>query len=316
MIHRALVTAVIAVFLMTAGTSLAVDRGVHDYEGQKNAPAGTKRIVFIATHGTHGGIGSHEFLAGSLYLARRINAVYPSAWAVVYTEDQWPKDLSDADGVVVMLNHGGKAAKDPLIKAACARGAGYMAVHYGVEVNKGAQGDNYLSWMGGYFETYWSVNPMWKADIDIIGTHPTANGVKPFSIVDEWYYHMRFVDGMTGVTPILSAIPPVSTVHFKDKPTDRGGNADVLKAVQNEKPQALAWAYTRKDGGRGFGFTGFHIYNNLANDSFRTTLLNGVAWISGLEVPESGVPSTTPTKDELAAYLHEAHPQAPSTQSK
>ena len=66
--------------------------------------------------------------------------------------------------------------------------------------------------MGGYFETYWSVNPMWKPDINIIGKHPTANGVKPFSVVDEWYYHMRFVDGMTGVTPILSAIAPENTV--------------------------------------------------------------------------------------------------------
>jgi hypothetical protein len=300
------------ILLALAGQSLAGEKGVYDYDGQHNAPAGTKRIVFIATHGTHGGIGNHEFLAGSLYLARRINEVYPNAWAVVYTEDKWPKDLSNADGIIVALNHGGKAAENPLVIAACERGAGYMAIHFGVEVKKGAQGENYLKWIGGYFETFWSVNPFWKPEINIIGKHPTANGVKPFSIVDEWYYHMRFVDGMTGVTPILSAIAPVNTVHYKDKASDRGGNADVLKSVENKEPQALAWAYTRPSGGRGFGFTGFHVYNNLANDSFRTTLLNGVAWISGLEVPEGGVPSTTPTKDDLAAYLHEAHPQAPA----
>ena len=67
----------------------------------------------------------------------------------------------------------------------------------------------------------------------------------------------------------------------------------------------------RKDGGRGFGFTGFHLYNNLENDSFRTTLLNGVAWISGLDIPENGVPSTTPTKEEMTSYLKEAHPITP-----
>ncbi len=184
-----------------------------------------------------------------------------------------------------------------------------MAVHFGVEVNKGPQGDNYLAWMGGYCETFWSVNPTWKPEI-MIGKHPITNGVKPFSIVDEWYYHMRFVEGMTGVTPILSAIPPLNTVHYKDKATERGGNADVLKAVEAKEPQHLAWAYTRKDGGRGFGFTGFHIYNNLANDNFRTVLLNAAAWVSGLDIPETGVPSTTPTKDELAALLHEAHPSA------
>lgn len=303
--------------LAVAAHAPAGEKDVYDYEAQRNAPKETKRIVFIATHGTHGGIGNHEFLAGSIYLARRINAVYPNAYAVVYTEDKWPKDLSNADAIIVALNHGGKAAQDPQVKAACERGAGYMAIHFGVEVNKGAQGENYLHWMGGYFETFWSVNPFWKPEIDIIGKHPTANGVKPFSIVDEWYYHMRFVDGMTGVTPILSAIAPINTVRFKDKPSDRGGNADVLKSVENKEPQALAWAYTRPSGGRGFGFTGFHVYNNLANDSFRTVLLNGVAWVSGLEIPEDGVPSTTPTKDELAAYLHEAHPQlAPAAGTK
>ena len=39
----------------------------------------------------------------------------------------------------------------------------------------------------------------------------------------------------------------------------------------------MAWAYERPDGGRGFGFTGFHKYANLENDSFRTLLLNAVA---------------------------------------
>ena len=40
------------------------------------------------------------------------------------------------------------------------RGAGFMAIHYAVEVKKGnTQGDAFLKWVGGYFETYWSVNP-------------------------------------------------------------------------------------------------------------------------------------------------------------
>ena len=50
----------------------AADKDVYDFDGQKNAPADTKRIVFIATHGTHGGIGNHEFLAGSLYLVAEV----------------------------------------------------------------------------------------------------------------------------------------------------------------------------------------------------------------------------------------------------
>ncbi len=111
---------IIAVFLLLiTGGALAAEKDIYDYAAQAAAPAGTKRIAFIATHGTHGGIGNHEFLAGSIYLARRINEVYPNAYAVVYTEDKWPKDLSNADAIIVLLNHGGKAAQNPLVKAAC-----------------------------------------------------------------------------------------------------------------------------------------------------------------------------------------------------
>jgi hypothetical protein len=53
--------------------------------------------------------------------------------------------------------------------------------------------------------------------------------------------------------------------------------------------QVVAWAYERPDGGRGFGFTGLHKHDNLGNDSFRTLLLNAVAWVSKLEVPDVAI---------------------------
>jgi len=301
----------IAALTLFAAFAVAVpahsaEKDVFDYKAQHDAPDGTKRIVFIAATGSHGARGNHEFLAGSIYFARTINADYPNAYAVVYPQNHWPTDLSKADAIIVLLNHAGQAASDPRIKAAVERGAGFMAIHYGVEVNQGEQGKNFLDWIGGYFETFWSVNPFWNANIDIIGQHPTARGVKPFKITDEWYYHMRFRDGMKGVTPILSAIPPVDTVHYNGKATDHGGNADVLAEVVAHKPQVLAWAYERPNGGRGFGFTGFHVFANLTNDNFRTTLLNGIAWVSGLEIPSDGVRSTAPTKDDLERLMDEA----------
>jgi len=160
--------------------------------------------------------------------------------------------------------------------------------------------------MGGYFETFWSVNPWWTPE-PTIGKHPTTRGVKPFQVKDEWYYHMHFREGMKGVTPILSATPPLTTVNFKDNPSERGGNGDVLKAVEAGEPQHLAWAYNRPGGGRGFGFTGFHDFYNLTNDGFRTLLLNAIAWAARLGVPPGGVPSRTPTKAELDALMVEAH---------
>ncbi len=67
----------------------------------------------------------------------------------------------------------------------------------------------------------------------------------------------------------------------------------------------MAWAYERPDGGRGFGFTGLHKHDNLANGSMRTLLLNAVAWVAKLEVPPGGVPSKTLSRDDLEGLIDE-----------
>ena len=290
--------------MITIALLLALqERDLFDYEGQK-AAKDVKKIVLIGDAGTHGAAGNHEFIGGSLILARRIHKAYPNTWAVVHSSKNWPKDLSHADAVVVGLNHGGKAAQDKQIEAAVARGAGFMAIHFGVEVNKGAQGDNYLKWMGGYFETKWSVNPWWTPKFETFPSHPITRGVKPFSCRDEWYYHMRFVPDMKGVTPILSDVPPLNTAQ--EKVSDRGGNPDVFKAVSEKQPQHVAWAYDRPDGGRGFGFTGMHAHANWGVDGFRQTLVNGLAWVTKLEIAESGVPCEPCSPEELQKVIEEA----------
>src|SRR5205085_11095478 len=218
-----LFVAVLSLGLTLLGnTATAADkekRDIFNYEAQQ-AAKNVQKIVFVADTAPHGPRGNHEFLAGAIYLARTINAEFPNAYAVVYTKDKWPKDLKHADAVIVLLNHGGSAV-NPAVKEAMARGAGFMAIHYGVEVNKGDQGKHYLKWMGGYFEPFWSVNPWWTPEFKDIPKHPTTNGVKPFAINDEWYYHMRFVDDMKGVTPILAALPPLKTISWSESPSNQ-----------------------------------------------------------------------------------------------
>jgi hypothetical protein len=324
MLRHLLSLPLLAAFLLAVGPAPSAaedkkERMIFDYEGQKVAKD-VKRIVFIADINPHGGRGNHEFLAAAIYLARTINANYPNAYATVHLvkppQVSWSKNLQNldhADAIVVLLNHGGAVlnhggdgALNPVLEKAMARGAGFMAIHYGVEVNKGKQGEAYLKWMGGYFEPFWSVNPWWTPDFKEIPTHETTRGVKPFSINDEWYYHMRFVEGDKGVTPILSAVAPVKTITDRwdgKKAGSHNGNDAVLEDVKAGKPQVMAWAYERPDKGRGFGFTGLHKHDNLANDNMRTLLLNGVAWVSKLEVPKEGIPSKTLTRDELEKLI-------------
>ena len=296
--------------LLTAGRAAAggkKERDIFDYEAQK-AATGVKKIVFVGDTRPHGDRGNHEFLAGAIYLARTINAQYPDAYAVVYTEKKWPKDLKHADAIIVLLNHGGSAV-NPAVKEAMARGAGFMAIHYGVEVNKGDQGQHYLKWLGGYFEPFWSVNPFWTPEFKDLPKHETTRGVKPFKINDEWYYHMRFVEGMKGITPILSAVAPLKTITSRwkegQKPNGHAGNPNALKDVAAGKPQVVAWAYDRPDGGRGFGFTGLHYHSNLGDDNFRTLLLNAVAWVSRLPVPANGVASQPLSRSDLEGLIDE-----------
>ena len=61
---------------------------------------------------------------------------------------------------------------------------------------------------------FWSVNPWWTPEFKELPKHEVTRGVKPFAINDEWYYHMRFVPEMKGVTSILAAVPPKSTIQI------------------------------------------------------------------------------------------------------
>jgi type 1 glutamine amidotransferase len=95
------------------------------------------------------------------------------------------------------------------------------------------------------------------------------------------------------------------------------GNPDVKKLVLEEKkPQVVAWAVERKDGGRGFGFTGGHYHAGWANDSQRTLVLNAIVWTAKAEVPAAGV-VTKFTEEELKANLDKKTPRkAPAPKKK
>jgi hypothetical protein len=180
---------------------------------------------------------------------------------------------------------------DALMKQGC----GFGTIHYGVEVEKDKGGPEFLRWQGGYFETYWSVNPTWEAHFTNLPNHEITRGVEPFKIRDEWYYHMRFVDGMKGVTPILAAIPPDSTRGKPGANETHGGNPEVQK--HKGEAETMVWAYERPDGGRGFGFTGAHFHKNWGNENFRKIGLNAILWIAKADIPANGVECTVTPED-------------------
>ncbi|MGB0582205.1 MAG: PVC-type heme-binding CxxCH protein, partial [Limisphaerales bacterium] len=263
----------------------------------------TKISLMAGTQGH--GLGSHEWNTAAALIEEYLEKAYPDVDCVPYYHRQWPSnlnELADSTAIVVIDSGGGGhpvARRLKEFRPLMDEGIGFACLHYAVEVPKGDAGDAFKDWLGGHFETFWSVNPHWEAEFKTFPDHPVANGVKPFTINDEWYFHMRFRVGMKGVTPILSAVAPKATMKRGDGP--HSGNPHVRKSVAAGEPQHLAWATERENGARGFGFTGMHMNANWQQPDFRKTILNGIAWTAKLSIPKNGVQSPAKTKDQLTA---------------
>jgi len=267
------------------------------------AASATREILLLAGTPSHPHL-EHEHNADAVLFARILNSV-PGIHATA-SRNGWPSDptlIEKADAVWMFCNGGGghlaaQAGHAAQIQTAVRRGAGIMLYHYALEPPETALHREFLDWVGGYFELNYSVNPVFEADFKTLPKHPVTRGVRPFRITDEWYYNMRFPEQMKGVTQILIAVPPASSLSRPDGPHE--GNPEVRSKIG--QPQCLMWAYERAGGGRGIGFTGGHFHMNLADDNFRKIILNALVWIAGGEVPPQGIESAV-SKDELMQNL-------------
>ncbi len=287
------------VFVSWCMLSMCLGLATANVVAAEKADGTGKKIVFVAGKPSHG-FASHEHNAGCKLLAEWLKKGVDGVETVVVTGG-WPEDFSvfdDADAVVQFSDGGGGNPMLPHlddIQKLIDRGVGFACIHYAVEVPKDVAGDRLRSWIGGCYEQWWSVNPHWEAKFTVFPDHPVARGLVPFTIADEWYYHMRFRPGLEGVTPILTAVPPDSA---RSRPDGPHSNNPVVRA-RRDMPEHVCWVYERPDGGRGFGFTGGHFHWNWGHDMFRKTVLNGIAWIAKIEVPDGGIETPTPTLDEL-----------------
>ena len=292
-------------FLTGSASTLAGLSLCFAWQEKPMKPDRPKRILLVAGPASHS-YGGHEHPASCRFLARclgRIEGV--EAEAVV----GWPEEASALEGIDALLVYSDGDANHPWnghfdeVDALAGRGVGIGVLHYSLIVDGEKPPKQLLDWTGGVYELDWSVNPMWTARIEKLPVHPITRGVKPFELDDEWYYHLRFRPGMKGVVPLLTALPPASSLDRPDGP--HSGNPAVRRSVlEDHEPQHLAWCTEREDGaleerGRGFGFTGLHWHWNLAHDGFRTLLLNAACWLAKVDVPAGGIASERPKLDEL-----------------
>jgi hypothetical protein len=140
---------------------------------------------------------------------------------------------------------------------------------------------------------------MWSPEFKSFPNHPVTRGVKPFTVLDEWYFNLRFRPEMKGVTPILVAKCPDDV---RDGPYvyPKGPYPHIVEA--SGRDEVMMWVLERPNGGRGFGFTGGHRHVNWGDENFRKVVLNALLWIAKAEVPAEGVSSAI-TEGDLKQNL-------------
>jgi type 1 glutamine amidotransferase len=262
-----------------------------------------KRIVLIAGAKSHGpeGNGIHDYAWSARLLKALLerSALRDQLHVDVITGG-WPPDaqiLDRADSIMVISDgrdgdqyaealHLAAPANVKTIERQIMRGCGFVTFHFSTFAP-----DRYapemLRWSGAYFDWETEGHREWYSAIktlegDVALTtpaHPIARGVKPFHMKEEFYYNLRFAPADPRLTPILT-VPAL------------GG--------RNPDGNVVAWARTREDGGRSFGTTCGHFYDNWQNADFRKLMLNAIVWSAHLDVPEHGVESAFLPREELA----------------
>src|SRR5665213_1667053 len=188
-----------------------------------------KKIVLIAGTKSHGP-GEHEYEKGARLLKQCLDTS-PNLHGFtteVYT-DGWPRDDKAFDNAATVLLYCDGSDHDeqahPLLRdkhletmqKLMDRGVGLVAVHYTVFVPAKRGGEQFLDWIGGYFDYQNGAKPTgWYSKIKNCTAkvtpaspeHPISRGLKPFELKEEFYYNMRFRPDDKRLTPILSAAIP------------------------------------------------------------------------------------------------------------
>jgi hypothetical protein len=262
-----------------------------------SAAAEPTRVLILVGPSNHPP-GTHEVAAGARLMkhclehaenVKDIRAEVITAWpsdrmrlqnvaTVVFSGDRFPPaEMQDGERIMADL------------KTMMDHGCGLVCVHYATGLGAThvkPDGEHpLLHWMGGYFATrtphHQSIARVYPAATiePAGGEHPVLRGWKTFTVNDEPYINNYFgKDGPGKNVTILatSMLPP-----------------------EAPKREAVAWAVSRSDGGRGVGIVMPHFYKNWRVDDLRMLIMNAIVWSAKLDVPEGGVKTSAP---DLATF--------------
>jgi type 1 glutamine amidotransferase/cytochrome c2 len=296
--------------------SCAVVVGLLTGAGESGGPiksaltaAETKKIVLIAGKKSHGpeGNGIHDYpWSAKLLKVMLDNSNVRDQLRVEYHRDGWPADestLLDADTIVIISDgrdgdlyeeapHLASDERVAFVKKLVERGCGLVTFHFST-FTPDKYATEIFDWTGGYFDWEQDGKKQWysaiqhlEADVELAsGSHPVARGVKPFRFKEEFYFNIRFHPQPGAVQPLLR-----------------------VPALPGREPDGsiVAWARQRPNGGRGFGTTCGHFYENWTQPEVRRMMLNAVVWTAGIDPPPQGIEARFYSHQEITAALRDA----------
>lgn len=224
--------------------------------------------------------GTHEYMAGLRVLAKSLEGVPGLELSIHNADEPWtegPELLKDADGVVLSLGQGSRWEQiDPkrlkALKELSARGGAIVGIHWAIGGKDARYIPIHLELMGGCHGGDDRKYTYVETDLKVVGrTHPITRGISDFRLEDEYYYRLKFAK--TGkVQPLLTA------------------------AIDG-RPETVAWAFERADGGRSFGFSAMHYHRNWGQPACRRLIAQGLLWTLNLPIPEEGLPVEVTEED-------------------
>jgi photosystem II stability/assembly factor-like uncharacterized protein len=238
----------------------------------------TKKLLLIGGPFDHHPPGSHEYMAGLRVLEKCLQGVEGLQIRSTNSEDAWsegPNMIDSADGVLLFREEGARWLKaDPERRAAferlAKRGGACMALHFGMGTVDAKNIEPFVNIFGACHGGADRKDNVFDTTAVVAGKdHPICRGIGDFAVEDEFYYQLKLAKPPASVTPLL-------------------------RATLEGKPETIAWAWERGDGGRSFGFTGLHFHKNWQLPEYRRLVTQGILWSLKLPIPEEGVKVDVP----------------------
>lgn len=230
-----------------------------------DVPAERARVLFIGKQPDHP-YGSHMYLHTCRMLGEclRLNGLE------AHVSDGWPTEaaaLRDVKSIVVYTSPGAELLLDGPHRDAFDRltkqGVGLVTIHWASSVKQtdfDRLGERWISYLGGT----WISNVGLSTDTAelkrLIPEHPVCRGWSNYELRDEYY-----------LNPTLA----------KDA-------RPLLQVTTKGQDVIVGWAYERPDGGRAYGTTLGHFYDNFQRVPFRRAIVNAIVWTAHRDVPEDG----------------------------